>query len=86
MSLWAVQSTHSGRRRCEGRASCLGQINKYSKSLFSAGSFTPGGPAVPIVRGRGIEEEMGFSLFFAPKLSLNAEPLIVILVFHCGLT
>lgn len=60
------------------KANCLERINKYSKVFFclffSVGNSTPGGPVVPIVRGRGIGEEIGFSLFFALKLSLKSEP------------
>ena len=90
MSLWAAESTHTaGRRRrwrseerggaresVHNKANCLGQINKYSKALFSAGSSSPGGPAVPMARRRGIGEEMGFSLFLLRRsLALILRPL-----------
>ena len=58
------------------QANSPAQINKYSKA-FTAGASTPGGPAVPIERRRGISEEMGFSLLFVLR---------AVLVFHSGQT
>lgn len=41
---------------------------------------------VPIVRERGIGQEMRFSLFIVLKLNLSSERLTAILVFQSGLT